>query len=65
MIDGDFDRIWGRDDLCSSEDSLFIGSGVCSGRTKGVEELENGQYSVNSEIIDVKSHSHDFVTSIR
>ena len=65
MIDGDIERIWGRDDLCSSEDSLFISSGVCSGRTKGVEELENGQYSVNSEIIDVKSNSHNFVTSIR
>ena len=36
MIDGDIERIWARDDLCSSDDSVFIGTGVCDGRTKGV-----------------------------
>tara|TARA_Y100001970_G_scaffold30856_2_gene38338 strand:+ start:20644 stop:21597 length:954 start_codon:yes stop_codon:yes gene_type:complete len=65
MIDGDIDRLWLRDDLCSSEDSLFIGTGVCPGRTFGVEELSDGRYSVQSEIIDVASGAHRFVESIR
>ena len=54
------ERLWKRDDLCSSEDSLFIGTGVCSGRTKGVS-LDGNTYSVESEIIDVANGIHKFV----
>ena len=60
MIDGDIERLWERDDLCSSDDALFIGTGVCSGRTKGVA-FENGKYLVESEVIDVSSGIHKFV----
>jgi fructose-1,6-bisphosphatase class II len=61
MIDGDIERLWQRDDLCSSDDSLFIGTGVCHGRTKGV--LHDGNiYSVESEIIDVANGIHKFVS---
>ena len=65
MIEGDVDRIWNRDELCSSDDSVFIGSGVCPGRTRGVEETDDGRYSVHSEVIDVKSGEHYFVSSVR
>ncbi|RZP11930.1 MAG: fructose-bisphosphatase class II family protein [Candidatus Poseidoniales archaeon] len=65
MIEDDVDRIWSRDELCSSDDSVFIGSGVCSGRTRGVEETDDGRYSVHSEVIDVKSGEHYFVSSVR
>jgi len=65
MIDGDIERIWDRDELCSSEDSLFIGTGVCSGRTRGVEILGGGKASVHSEIIDVANRGHRFVSSER
>ena len=65
MIEGDVDRLWGRDELCSSDDSVFIGSGVCPGRTRGVEETEDGRHSVHSEVIDVKSGEHYFVSSVR
>ena len=61
MIDGDIERLWKRDDLCSSEDSLFIGTGVCSGRTKGVN-YDGNSYSVESEIIDVANGIHKFVS---
>ena len=61
MIDGDIERLWKRDDLCSSEDSLFIGTGVCSGRTKGVN-YDGSSYSVESEIIDVANGIHKFVS---
>ena len=63
MIQGDIERIWSRDELCSTEDSIFIGTGVCDGRTTGVEDLGNGSYSVHSEIIDVKSKKHYFVST--
>ena len=65
MIDGDIERLWGRDELCASEDAVFIGTGVCPGRTFGVEELSDGRYSVQSEIIDVASGVHKFVDNIR
>jgi fructose-1,6-bisphosphatase/sedoheptulose 1,7-bisphosphatase-like protein len=61
MIDGDIERLWQRDDLCSSEDSLFIGTGVCQGRTKGVIH-DGNTYSVESEIIDVANGIHKFVS---
>ena len=65
MIDDDVDRLWGRDELCSSDDSIFIGTGVCPGRTRGVEETEDGKHSVHSEVIDVSSGEHYFLSSVR
>ena len=65
MIEGDVDRLWGRDELCSSDDSVFIGSGVCPGRTRGVEQTEDGRHSIHSEVINVKSGEHYFVSSVR
>ena len=64
MIDGDIERLWGRDELCASEDAVFIGTGVCPGRTFGVEELSDGRFSVQSEVIDVASGAHKFVDNI-
>ena len=65
MIDDDVDRLWGRDELCSSDDSIFIGTGVCPGRTRGVEETEDGRHSVHSEVIDVSSGEHYYLSSVR
>ncbi|RAH07379.1 MAG: class II fructose-bisphosphatase [Methanobacteriota archaeon] len=63
MIGGDIERLWGRDDLCSSDNSVFIGTGVCDGRTKGVKETTEGAFRVESEIIDVQSKSRKIVNS--
>jgi fructose-1,6-bisphosphatase/sedoheptulose 1,7-bisphosphatase-like protein len=63
MIEGDIERIWARDELCASEDSVFIGTGVCSGRTRGVEFLGNARASVQSEVIEVSSGVHRLVSS--
>ncbi len=63
MIEGDIERIWARDELCASEDSVFIGTGVCSGRTRGVEFLGNERASVQSEVIEVSSGVHRLVSS--
>ena len=65
MIDDDVDRLWSRDELCSSDDSIFIGTGVCPGRTRGVEETEDGRHSVHSEVIDVSSGEHYYLSSVR
>ena len=65
MIDDDIDRLWGRDELCSSDDSIFIGTGVCPGRTRGVELTEDGRHSVHSEVIDVSSGEHYYLSSVR
>ncbi len=64
MIADDIDRVWQRDELCSSSDSVFIGTGVCSGRTNGVEMMEGGTARVHSEIIDVSSMEHSFATTV-
>tara|TARA_B100000959_G_scaffold266273_1_gene308539 strand:+ start:891 stop:1850 length:960 start_codon:yes stop_codon:yes gene_type:complete len=64
MIDGDVERLWSRDELCSTDDSVFIGTGVCDGRAKGVEDLGDGRHRVNSEIIDVNSKNHYFSSTI-
>ena len=64
MIDGDIERIWDRDELCSSDDSIFIGTGVCDGRTKGVEDIGDNGHRVSSEIIDVQSKNHYFSSTI-
>ena len=65
MIDGDIERTWDRDELCSSDDSLFIGTGVCKGRTEGVRMLGQGRAAVHSEIIDVANKAHRFISSER
>ena len=64
MIDGDIERIWDRDELCSSDDSIFIGTGVCDGRTKGVEDIGDSSFRVSSEIIDVYSKNHYISSTI-
>ena len=64
MIDGDIERIWDRDELCSSDDSIFTGTGVCDGRTKGVEDIGDSSFRVSSEIIDVYSKNHYFSSTI-
>ena len=65
MIDGDIERTRDRDELCSSDDSLFIGTGVCKGRTEGVRMLGQGRAAVHSEIIDVANKAHRFISSER
>jgi fructose-1,6-bisphosphatase class II len=62
MLGDDVDRIWGRDDLCSSEDALFVASGVCSGYLPGVEKVGD-QVAVHSEIIDVAARSRQYVST--
>ena len=62
MLGDDVYRLWGRDDLCSSSDALFVASGVCSGYLPGVEDLGN-RVVVHSEVIDVASGVRRFIST--
>ena len=62
MIDGDIERIWQRDDLCTSDDAIFVASGVCTGYLPGVEFLP-GHTAVHSEIIDVLQGTRRLVSN--
>ncbi len=62
MLGDDADRIWGRDDLCASDDALFVASGVCSGYLPGVEDL-GGRVAVHSEVIDVATGIRRFIST--
>ena len=50
MVGNDIDKIWNADDLCTSDDTFFIASGVCSGWIPGVEFVD-GKAVVTSKII--------------
>ena len=62
MLGDDVDKLWSRDDLCASEDALFVASGVCSGYLPGVEHLGNS-VAVHSEVIDVASGIRQFIST--
>jgi len=63
MVGADVDRVWGRDDLCASEDAIFVASGVCSGYLPGVEFLGNNRAAVHSEILHVIDGRRQFISS--
>ena len=50
MVGNDIDKIWTAHDLCTSDDTFFIASGVCTGWVPGVEFAEN-KAVVTSKII--------------
>ena len=55
MVGDKVGDIWHRDQLCSSSDAVYIGSGVCSGRVPGPKTNHQGSTTVTSEVIDVRS----------
>lgn len=63
MVGSDIDRIWNRDDLCQSDDAIFVASGVCSGYLPGVEFLSDSRAAVHSEILHVCDGTRQFVSS--
>ena len=51
MIDDDLHKVWKSDELCKSNDALFVATGVCTGYLPGVEVTEKGT-KTTSQIID-------------
>jgi fructose-1,6-bisphosphatase class II len=54
MVDDDLERLWTANDLCSSDDAIFVASGVCDGYLPGVIVGEN-EIQTFAELIDVKT----------
>ena len=52
MIDDDLHKVWKSNELCKSNDALFVATGVCTGYLPGVESTEKG-IKTTSQIIDV------------
>ena len=55
MIDDDLNRLWSAEDLCQSEDAIFVASGVCDGYLPGVKINDDGSIQTYAEMIDVNS----------
>jgi len=53
MIDDDLTRIWSANDLCKSDDAIFVASGVCDGYLPGVQ-IDGEQVKTFAELIDVE-----------
>ena len=52
MIDDDLHKVWKSNELCRSDDALFVATGVCTGYLPGVE-INNNEIKTTSQIIDV------------
>ena len=63
MVGDDVDKVWSRDQLCASDDAIFVASGVCSGYLPGVEFLGPARVAVHSEILHVKDGRRQFVST--
>jgi fructose-1,6-bisphosphatase II len=53
MIDDDLTRLWSANDLCKSDDAIFVASGVCDGYLPGVQ-VDGDQIKTFAELIDVE-----------
>ena len=53
MIDDNLEKIWRKEDLCKSDDAVFVASGVCDGYLPGVQFVDSRALT-HSELIDVK-----------
>ena len=50
MVGNDINKIWNAEDLCTSDDTFFIASGVCSGWIPGVKFVDE-KVVVTSKLI--------------
>ncbi|MAS62425.1 MAG: fructose-bisphosphatase class II [Euryarchaeota archaeon] len=62
MIDDDLHKVWKSNELCKSNDALFVATGVCTGYLPGVEKTEKG-IKTTSQIIDVYNKDVKLITN--
>ena len=62
MINDDLHKVWKSDELCKSNDALFVATGVCNGYLPGVEVTEKGT-KTTSQIIDVYNKEIKLITN--
>ena len=62
MIDDDLHKVWKSNELCKSDDALFVATGVCTGYLPGVGVTEKGT-KTTSQIIDVYNKEIKLITN--
>ena len=62
MIDDDLHKVWKSNELCKSNDALFVATGVCTGYLPGVEKTGKG-IKTTSQIIDVYNKDVKLITN--
>lgn len=60
MLGDDVDRLWQRDELCTSDDAVFIATGVCDGWLPGPVEGKGGT-TTTSRVISVADGSDEII----
>ena len=60
MLGDNYNKIWTGHELCTSDDSVFVATGVCDGWIKGVEESDD-YYLTTTCVIDVNKKTMNFV----
>ena len=62
MLGNKIDKVWTADELCTSNDTFFVASGVCSGWIPGVK-FEGEKATVTSKIIFADSKKNLTITN--
>ena len=62
MLGNKIDKVWTADELCTSNDTFFVASGVCSGWIPGVK-FEGEKATVTSKIIFADSKKNLIITN--
>ena len=62
MLGDKIDKVWTADELCTSNDTFFVASGVCSGWIPGVK-FEGEKATVTSKIIFADSKKNLTITN--
>ena len=63
MLGENIHRVWSADDLCTSQNTFFVASGICTGWLPGVK-FENSKATVFSRVIFGKTGESKLITNI-
>ncbi len=62
MLGENIHRVWSADDLCTSQNTFFVASGICTGWLPGVK-FENSKATVSSRVIFGKTGESKLITN--
>ena len=62
MLGENIHRVWSADDLCTSQNTFFVASGICTGWLPGVK-FKNSKATVSSRVIFGKTGESKLITN--
>ena len=62
MLGENIHRVWSADDLCTSQNTFFVASGICTGWLPGVK-FQNSKATVSSRVIFGKNGESKLITN--